>query len=54
MLICLFHVVSCPVISHATDGPPKIGSLDHLQQLSVAMDGPPGPSMASIDGPLDL
>ena len=36
---------------HATDGPPKIGPPGPVMIIFVAIDGPPGPSMAAIDGP---
>jgi len=30
--------------------PAVSGPLDHLRQFFAAIDGPPGPSMAAIDG----
>ena len=39
---------------HATDAwSPKIGPPGPSAVKYVAVDGPPGPSMAAIDGPLD-
>ena len=36
---------------HATNGPPKIGPPGPSVAIFVAINGPPGPSMAAIDGP---
>ena len=38
-------------ICHATDGPPKIGPPGPSVAIFLAIDGPPGPSMAAMDGP---
>ena len=38
-------------VCHATDGPPKIGPPGPSVEIFLAIDGPPGPSMAAMDGP---
>ena len=42
----------CCMVCYPTDGPPKIGppADGHLSVAIIAIDGPPGPSMAAIDG----